>query len=169
MGRDGLATRTVAVAIALVLGVIMGSILGYLVVPRPPSTPGSSTIIIPGMSVQLAVAGGPMPDMYRFVIGGIVNATAEVQLDANVTVYFVNIDTELDHSMVITSQPPPYAATPNVQPAFPGSETRDPTVGIPPGANVSFSFTASAPGTYWYLCEVPGHAASGMYGRIVVG
>jgi len=28
--------------------------------------------------------------------------------------------------------------------------------------------TAATPGTYYYVCQVPGHAQDGMYGKIVI-
>ena len=32
----------------------------------------------------------------------------------------------------------------------------------------NFSFAFNDPGSYWYLCSYYGHAANGMYGRILV-
>ena len=39
---------------------------------------------------------------------------------------------------------------------------------VPPGGNVVVSFTAPPTGTYYFYCDVPGHAAAGMVGRLVV-
>lgn len=39
---------------------------------------------------------------------------------------------------------------------------------VPPGGTVQVSFTAPPAGTYYFLCDVPGHAADGMVGRLVV-
>ena len=36
------------------------------------------------------------------------------------------------------------------------------------GTTATFSFTAPAPGTYQYVCTVPGHAAGGMVGTFTV-
>ncbi len=32
----------------------------------------------------------------------------------------------------------------------------------------ALTFTAVTPGTYRYLCPVPGHAAKGMIGKLIV-
>jgi nitrite reductase (NO-forming) len=40
---------------------------------------------------------------------------------------------------------------------------------IPPGASATLSTTFTGPGTYEYLCTVPGHAPAGMKGTFAVG
>ncbi len=47
---------------------------------------------------------------------------------------------------------------------------------LPPGAQDSTTFTANQNGTFWYFCDIPGHAFrsadgswSGMAGRLIVG
>lgn len=37
-----------------------------------------------------------------------------------------------------------------------------------PGATLPLEVTVPAPGTYWYYCTIPGHAAQGMAGKLVV-
>jgi len=39
---------------------------------------------------------------------------------------------------------------------------------IKPGQGGSVTFTAGAPGTYYYVCTVPGHALQGMKGSFIV-
>ena len=39
---------------------------------------------------------------------------------------------------------------------------------IKPGQGGSVTFTAGAPGTYYYICTVPGHALQGMKGSFIV-
>jgi len=39
---------------------------------------------------------------------------------------------------------------------------------IKPGQDGSVTFTAGAPGTYYYVCTVPGHALQGMKGSFIV-
>jgi len=39
---------------------------------------------------------------------------------------------------------------------------------LKPGQNGSVTFTAGAPGTYYYICTVPGHALQGMKGSFIV-
>ncbi|MGH9102368.1 MAG: sulfocyanin-like copper-binding protein [Acidimicrobiales bacterium] len=53
--------------------------------------------------------------------------------------------------------------------AFPGASTTTPAVGLPPGQQQSFSFQASAAGTYRIACLVPGHEDAGMWAGLVVG
>ncbi len=39
---------------------------------------------------------------------------------------------------------------------------------VAPGGSASVTFTATTAGTYYYICQVPGHVALGMYGSFVV-
>ena len=39
---------------------------------------------------------------------------------------------------------------------------------LKPGESGSVTFTAGAPGTYYYICTVPGHALQGMQGKFIV-
>ena len=39
---------------------------------------------------------------------------------------------------------------------------------LKPGESGSTTFTAGAPGTYYYICTVPGHALQGMQGSFIV-
>ena len=39
---------------------------------------------------------------------------------------------------------------------------------LKPGESGSTTFTAGAPGTYYYICTVPGHALQGMIGEFIV-
>ncbi len=39
---------------------------------------------------------------------------------------------------------------------------------LKPGESGSTTFTAGAPGTYYYICTVPGHALQGMIGNFIV-
>ena len=39
---------------------------------------------------------------------------------------------------------------------------------LKPGESGSVTFTAGAPGTYYYICTVPGHALQGMQGSFIV-
>jgi len=40
---------------------------------------------------------------------------------------------------------------------------------LKPGESDSTTFTAGLPGTYYYICTVPGHALQGMIGKFIVG
>ena len=39
---------------------------------------------------------------------------------------------------------------------------------LKPGEGDSVTFTAGIPGTYYYICTVPGHALQGMQGSFIV-
>jgi len=39
---------------------------------------------------------------------------------------------------------------------------------LKPGESGSVTFTAGAPGTYYYICTVPGHALQGMQGSFII-
>jgi nitrite reductase (NO-forming) len=49
-----------------------------------------------------------------------------------------------------------------------GSEIASATAPLKAGESGSTTFTAGAPGTYYYICTVPGHAALGMQGSFIV-
>jgi plastocyanin len=56
------------------------------------------------------------------------------------------------------------------RPAFPGSAVLFLGNPTPAGMHAgTLSFTATAPGSYRYLCPVPGHAQKGMTGTFTVG
>ncbi|HJM00683.1 MAG TPA: plastocyanin/azurin family copper-binding protein [Nitrosopumilus sp.] len=48
------------------------------------------------------------------------------------------------------------------------SEIAAATNPLKPGESGSTTFTAGAPGTYYYICTVPGHALQGMMGSFIV-
>lgn len=49
-----------------------------------------------------------------------------------------------------------------------GSEIASASAPLKAGESGSTTFTAGAPGTYYYICTVPGHAALGMQGSFIV-
>jgi len=48
------------------------------------------------------------------------------------------------------------------------SEIAAATNPLKPGESGSTTFIAGAPGTYYYICTVPGHALQGMIGEFIV-
>jgi rusticyanin len=123
-------------------------------------------------SVRVAVLASPPggPDE-TFRIAGLVNPKLIVRAGARVSIELVNADADTAHGLVITaggdlrSQMPMMSA----QPAFPGSALW--FLGNPTGAGMhvgSLTFIANTPGTYRYLCAVPGHARKGMTGMFLV-
>ena len=49
-----------------------------------------------------------------------------------------------------------------------GTTVKDPNNPIKPNEEGEVSFTAGAPGNYYYICTVPGHAQQGMKGNFTV-
>jgi len=42
------------------------------------------------------------------------------------------------------------------------------TSGIDPGATSQVTFKAGSAGSYFYICQVPGHVALGLWGTVTV-
>ena len=61
------------------------------------------------------------------------------------------------------------AAEEGFEAIFPGSEIASATSPLKPGESGSSEFIATEPGTYYYICTVPGHRMQGMVGEIIVG
>lgn len=115
----------------------------------------------------VAIAPGA-PDM-TFTVAGLTNPTIMVPARARVTVRFVNNDPDEAHGWLITDHKPPFQfgqpATPAIAGAY-GGVIGDPTA-AGDGAN-TVTFTASAAGSYEYICPMPGHAQMGMAGSFIV-
>jgi uncharacterized cupredoxin-like copper-binding protein len=57
---------------------------------------------------------------------------------------------------------------PNAVSVFSGASAGTPRNPIPLGSSVTVYFVAEKEGSYYYVCNVPGHTSLGMYGRFVV-
>lgn len=122
--------------------------------------------------VSFTVLASPSMPQENFEIAGMVNPTVVVPQGAQVTIQFVNADTDMAHGLVITASD---AAATSVMPmmtappAFSGAALwflgEATSAGMHTG---TLTFTASTAGTYQYLCPVPGHAQEGMLGSFVV-
>ena len=125
-----------------------------------------------GKSVSFTVVASPSMAPDNFEVAGMVDPTVVVPLGAQVTIQFVNANTDVAHGLVVTantavaSSPMPMMAA---APAFSGAALwflGDATsAGMHTG---TLSFTATTAETYEYLCPVPGHAEKGMSGSFVV-
>jgi len=129
-------------------------------------------ITFSGTSAHLVVLASPPggPDE-TFRAGGLVNPTIEVTAGTRVSIEVVNADPDTAHGLVVSSAGSASSWMPMMAaaPAFDGSALwflGDPTsAGMHAG---TLSFTATTPGTFEYLCPVPGHAQKGMAGTFVV-
>jgi rusticyanin len=130
----------------------------------------SNTITFTSGSVSFTVVAVPPggPDM-TFRVAGLTNPTIIVPAGAQVTVRFINGDTDEAHAWMITSEQPPFSfyqpRTPAISGAFSGL-IGDPTASGQ-GASTS-TFQAGSAGTYQYICPMPGHAQMGMHGAFIV-
>jgi plastocyanin len=88
-----------------------------------------------------------------------------------VSIQVINADPDSAHGLVITAGPGARAPTPmmTARPAFRGSALW--FLGSPTSAGMhagTVAFIATNPGTYRYLCAIPGHAAKGMIGKLII-
>jgi rusticyanin len=132
----------------------------------------ANTITFTSMTVQMAILASPSggPDE-TFRAAGLVNPRIIVPAGARVTVQLVNADPDTAHGLVVTGSGGSASWMPmmSARPAFDGSALW--FLGTPTSAGMhegTLSFTATAAGTYQYLCPVPGHAQEGMVGTLTV-
>jgi hypothetical protein len=131
----------------------------------------ANTISFTGTSVRLTVLASPPggPDE-TFRIAGLTDPAITVPAGAQVSIDVVNADPDTAHGLVITAGSATTSWMPmlTARPAFPGPAVwflGNPT---PAGMHAgTLDFTAT-PGSYRYLCPVPGHAQKGMTGTFTV-
>ncbi len=128
-----------------------------------------------GQSIRLVVLGGAMDGTSagpaeKFVVAGLVNPTLNVPKGSRITLELINEDTDMPHGIEVSAIGPPYATMSMMQGGvYSGSfiaPMNEASSGEFPMA--STTFTADKSGTFYYLCQYPGHAAEGMYGKLVV-
>ncbi|MGB9728840.1 MAG: plastocyanin/azurin family copper-binding protein [Thermoprotei archaeon] len=136
----------------------------------------NNTIIVNSLNAEILVLAGPEEHMYAFEIYGLINPTIIIKQGTQLKITVINVDEDMPHSFSIITLPPPYPQQMHmmhINLAFPGATTPMPMMGLPPAQNNLYPIwiietTASMPGTYYYICAVPQHAAAGMYGTIIV-
>ncbi len=121
-------------------------------------------------NVKIVALAGPIGADDKFVINGLVNPTLHIQKGAKVSFELINEDTGMPHGVEITSAQPPYGYMSMMQGGiYPGAFIHPIAAADKHGDPVlTATFTANQTGTFYYICEYPGHAAKGMYGQIVV-
>ncbi len=147
----------------LVLGLLVLVVAVLLVLaavafpPRPSATGGG---------------GPPCPTCFSFsVVAGIGGSltfndtvpgpTMTVPIGADVAVTLtVDPAASSRHSWMLV----PLNGTPSSAVVFAGANSTDPAVGLAPGTSQTFTFTASASGSYKYICGVDSHYLDGMWG-----
>ena len=145
----------------------------------------TNTITVDSGDVTLLVEGAPWwyphPGDY-FLSYGLVDPQVSIPSGTPVRFSFVNMDNE-SHTFTLTTQDPPYPYMPMMSGGgmmgtggggcwLPvGSMMVNGTTGT--GPNPTYQTAAATldfagPGTFWYLCLMPGHAQAGMYGQLTV-
>jgi rusticyanin len=130
------------------------------------------TISFTTASVHLAAVASPAAGLDEtFRIAGMVNPKITVPAGAQVSIQVINADPDTAHGLVVTSGQGRSSWMPMMtsRPAFTGSALW--FLGNPTAAGMhagTLIFTAATPGTYHYLCPVPGHAQKGMAGDFTV-
>jgi len=119
------------------------------------------------LTVLASPSGGPDE---TFRIAGMTNPAIVVPAGARVSIEVINADPDTAHGLVITaSTAATWMPMMTQRPAFTGSTLwflGNPT---PAGMHAGpLTFTATTPGSYRYLCPVPGHAQKGMAGAFTV-
>jgi rusticyanin len=132
----------------------------------------ANTITFASHAVTLTVVASPPGGQdERFRIAGLTDPKIIVPAGARVSIEVVNADPDTAHGLVITASYNAAAAMPMMtgRPAFPGSALW--FLGNPTSAGMhagTITFDATTPGSYQYLCPVPGHARDGMTGTLTV-
>ncbi|NOZ83889.1 MAG: hypothetical protein GXP60_03630 [Epsilonproteobacteria bacterium] len=125
-----------------------------------------------GQSVSIPIIASPKnaADMYAFGIYGLINPTIIVRKNTKITIRFVNEDDDMYHNVAVVNDRPPYPyMSMMIGEAFENSFVSP----VPEASGnkypvISNSFTASRAGTFYYICQIMGHASRGMYGKLVV-
>ncbi len=145
--------------------------LGSQVPAGANADPARHTITFTGTSIHLVAIAGPAsgPDE-TFRIAGMVDPAIIVPAGSRVSIQLINADPDTAHGLVITAtNAGSWMPMMTAAPAFSGAALW--FLGNPTSAGMhtgSLTFTASRPGTYHYLCPVPGHAQKGMTGLFTV-
>jgi rusticyanin len=131
-----------------------------------------NTITFTVSTVRLTILASPSggPDE-TFRAAGLVNPRIIVPAGARVSIQLVNADPDTAHGLIVTASDPAGSWMPmmTARPAFAGSALW--FLGNPTSAGMhagTLTFSATTPGTYHYLCPVPGHAQKGMAGILTV-
>ena len=132
----------------------------------------ANRITFSGQAVSFAVLASPSMPAENFRIAGLTDPTVVVPAGAKVTIELINADSDMAHGLVVTSSSSvasSWMPMMTTAPAFPGGALwflgESTSAGLHEG---TITFNAATPGTYEYLCPVPGHAQEGMAGTFVV-
>ena len=152
---------------------------------HPPAgvTVGGNGVIFVNQSATILVEGAPVwhPGAGDYFLSyRVVNPTFVVKKGIALRVEFINMDNKT-HNFAVTGSAPPYAYMPmggegmmsrstgqwtGMSSMLPGISSQQDNTTL--YREVTMAMTFPHAGTFWYLCQYPGHAEMGMYGRITV-
>ncbi|OEF99232.1 hypothetical protein BHF71_09580 [Vulcanibacillus modesticaldus] len=129
----------------------------------------NNTITYRGENINIVLIGGPEYADGRFVIDGLINPTIIIPKNTNISLTLVNEDEGMPHGVEFTTAKPPYSYMSMMDGGYSGVSLipiPEASAGNYPVAKTTFSINKS--GELYYLCQVPGHAAEGMYGKVII-
>lgn len=126
-----------------------------------------------GKNVSIPIVASPKntTDMYSFGVYGLINPTIIVYKGAKVTMHLANEDDDMSHNIAIVNNPPPYPYMSMMFNVRIFENSYIPPLPESKGGKyfkLSNSFTVSKTGTFYFICQIMGHAYRGMYGKFVV-
>jgi len=129
------------------------------------------TVTFTAANVKLAVLASPSMPAESYRVAGMTNPAISVPAGAHVTIELVNADGDTAHGLVVMPAGAARSFMPmmTAAPSFTGAALW--FLGKPTAAGMhaaTMTFTVTAPGSYQYLCPVPGHAQQGMAGTFTV-
>jgi len=130
----------------------------------------NNTIIFSGKDVNIVLLGSPKIADDKFFIGGLINPMLQVPKNAKISLEMINEDDGMSHGVEITNATPTYNYMSMMGGGiYPGSFITP----LPEATKDKYStsrttFTSNQEGTFYYICQYPGHAEKGMYGKFVV-
>lgn len=130
----------------------------------------NNTISFAGKDITIVLLAGPEIADGKFVIGGLINPSIQVPKDAKISLEMINEDEGMPHGVEITNATPPY----NYRVMMGGGIYPDTFVPTLPAATVDkypaavTTFNTNQEGAFYYICQYPGHAAKGMYGKFII-
>jgi rusticyanin len=154
------------------VGAARAAALGSQVPAGAQVSKAAGAITFTAATVRVTILASPPggPDE-TFRAAGLVNPRIIVPAGARVSIQLINADPGTAHGLVITASDASTSPMPmmTARPAFTGSALW--FLGNPTSAGLhegTLTFTATTPGTYHYLCPVPGHAQKGMTGTFTI-
>ena len=143
---------------------LLAAVIAVVVLPiQPPLSGGAAVTMEPNVEVTLyageiegAFAFGLSPDNLTSP-----GPTLRFKLNDVVKITLVNVG-RIPHTFAVTERP-----VENSRVLF-NSEIGSVSSPVQPGSELSIVFVASQPGEFAYICTVPGHAALGMKGKVII-